>query len=168
MSNAITSGKLFYAPLSRMSHLPLGPTASYKSPPWLICSSEGFFTTLIVLLAASLSTWESFRAGTVPILAASFPGFTCRKCYTFPHLNWIPVRATGCLLKMSHPLRRLRCSQLGLMLFLCWLQLGLIKSVWISLGVIPSLTFPVFLPEAFLDPLTKPSKGKRRADGRTS
>lgn len=44
------------------------------------------------------------------------------------------------------------------MLFLCCFQLGLIKSVWIFLGVICSLPFPSLLLETFLGLRTETSQ----------
>lgn len=77
---------------------------------------------------------ESLWAGTVSMWAASSWGLAYHRCFRFPHLNWIPVRVTGCFLKMNHHLRRLKSFHLGLMLFLCWFQLGLINQSEFSSG----------------------------------
>lgn len=157
-------------PIPLQSELLRWPSARCKPPQELVCGSEGFFTvrdnSIVnnILGSFLLSLGEPQAQGLYP-------------SWQHPLRTWPVIGASGfliwtgfqsgsrCLLKMNHPLGRLKCSQLGLILFLCWLWLGLIKSVWFSLGW-SQASFSSFTSGVFL--WWRPPKGERKAGGSTS
>lgn len=107
--SSATSCRFSYSIPARVSYHPLSPHKQLEAPAVVRLQLRGLFTVQItVFLAASSSTCEGLRGRCCAHLGSTLCGLGCHRRFSFPHLNCIPVKVTGCLLKTNRHLRRLK------------------------------------------------------------